>query len=118
MRAGAVLLPALALLLLAQLLMPRLLLLLLLRSCLPLGFQLLAGGVGSGAGMVDGAVLLRPCAKCRMVKSQLHWCRPPCPFPRSVLGMVDGAVLLVDANEGPLSQTKFVVEKAIKRGLR
>lgn len=35
-----------------------------------------------------------------------------------MLGMVDGAVLLVDANEGPLSQTKFVVEKAIKRGLR
>ncbi|KAI7835237.1 hypothetical protein COHA_010861, partial [Chlorella ohadii] len=35
-----------------------------------------------------------------------------------VLGMVDGAVLLVDANEGPLSQTKFVVEKALKRGLR
>jgi GTP-binding protein len=32
--------------------------------------------------------------------------------------MVDGAVLLVDACEGPLSQTKFVVEKAIKRGLR
>ncbi|EFN51124.1 hypothetical protein CHLNCDRAFT_141310 [Chlorella variabilis] len=35
-----------------------------------------------------------------------------------VLGMVDGAVLLVDANEGPLSQTKFVVEKALRRGLR
>ncbi|KAI3431850.1 hypothetical protein D9Q98_010602 [Chlorella vulgaris] len=35
-----------------------------------------------------------------------------------VLGMVDGAVLLVDANEGPLSQTKFVVEKALKRGLK
>ncbi|GAB4823663.1 hypothetical protein N2152v2_010709 [Parachlorella kessleri] len=34
-----------------------------------------------------------------------------------VLGMVDGAVLLVDATEGPLSQTKFVVEKALKRGL-
>ena len=32
--------------------------------------------------------------------------------------MVDGAVLLVDANEGPLSQTKFVVEKALKHGLR
>jgi hypothetical protein len=31
-----------------------------------------------------------------------------------VLGMVDGAVLLVDANEGPLSQTKFVVEKALQ----
>ncbi|KAL6785388.1 EFG7 [Auxenochlorella protothecoides x Auxenochlorella symbiontica] len=35
-----------------------------------------------------------------------------------VLGMVDGAVLLVDATEGPLSQTKFVVEKALQRGLR
>ncbi|KAK9808999.1 hypothetical protein WJX72_007651 [[Myrmecia] bisecta] len=34
-----------------------------------------------------------------------------------ILGMVDGAVLLVDANEGPLSQTKFVLEKALKRGL-
>ncbi len=32
--------------------------------------------------------------------------------------MVDGAVLLVDANEGPLSQTKFVVEKALRHGLR
>ena len=38
------------------------------------------------------------------------WCR--------VLGMVDGAVLLVDANEGPLSQTKFVVEKALQIGLK
>ena len=32
--------------------------------------------------------------------------------------MVDGAILLVDANEGPLSQTKFVVEKALRRGLK
>ena len=32
--------------------------------------------------------------------------------------MVDGAVLLVDANEGPLQQTKFVVEKALKAGIR
>lgn len=32
--------------------------------------------------------------------------------------MVEGAILLVDANEGPLSQTKFVVEKALRRGLR
>ena len=32
--------------------------------------------------------------------------------------MVDGAVLLVDATEGPMSQTKFVMEKSIKRGLR
>jgi GTP-binding protein len=35
-----------------------------------------------------------------------------------VLGMVDGAVLLVDAAEGPLAQTKFVVAKAVARGLR
>ena len=32
--------------------------------------------------------------------------------------MVDGAVLLVDAAEGPLAQTKFVVSKAVSRGLR
>ena len=31
--------------------------------------------------------------------------------------MVDGAVLLVDANEGPLQQTKFVVEKALRAGI-
>ena len=31
--------------------------------------------------------------------------------------MVDGAVLLVDANEGPLSQTKFVLAKALRAGL-
>lgn len=35
----------------------------------------------------------------------------------SVLGMVDGAVLLVDASEGALSQTKFVLDKALKAGL-
>lgn len=32
--------------------------------------------------------------------------------------MVDGCILLVDASEGPLSQTKFVLEKALKAGLR
>ena len=32
--------------------------------------------------------------------------------------MVDGAVLLVDANEGPLQQTRFVVEKALRAGIR
>jgi predicted membrane GTPase involved in stress response len=31
--------------------------------------------------------------------------------------MVDGAVLLVDAVEGPLAQTKFVLAKALARGL-
>jgi GTP-binding protein len=35
-----------------------------------------------------------------------------------VLGMVDGAVLLVDASEGPMPQTKFVLMKALKLGLR
>jgi GTP-binding protein len=30
--------------------------------------------------------------------------------------MVDGAVLLVDAAEGALAQTKFVLQKALRRG--
>src|SRR5690349_18526035 len=34
-----------------------------------------------------------------------------------VLNMVDGVVLLVDAVEGPMPQTRFVTEKAVKRGL-
>ena len=44
-------------------------------------------------------------------------CEKAALFDR-ILDMVDGCVLLVDANEGPLSQTKFVVEKAVKHGLR
>jgi GTP-binding protein len=35
-----------------------------------------------------------------------------------ILSMVDGAIVLVDAAEGPLPQTKFVVGKALARGLR
>jgi GTP-binding protein len=35
-----------------------------------------------------------------------------------ILNMVDGAIVLVDAAEGPLPQTKFVVSKALKKGLR
>lgn len=35
-----------------------------------------------------------------------------------ILHMVDGAIVLVDAAEGPLPQTKFVVSKALKMGLR
>ncbi len=34
-----------------------------------------------------------------------------------VLNMVDGVLLLVDAVEGPMPQTRFVTEKAVKRGL-
>ncbi len=33
------------------------------------------------------------------------------------LSMVDGAVLLVDASEGPLPQTRFVLKKTLDRGL-
>jgi GTP-binding protein TypA/BipA len=33
------------------------------------------------------------------------------------LSMVDGAILLVDASEGPLPQTRFVVRKALERDL-
>ncbi len=35
-----------------------------------------------------------------------------------ILNMVDGVVVLVDASEGPLPQTKFVVSKALKLGMR
>ena len=35
-----------------------------------------------------------------------------------ILNMVDGVIVLVDAAEGPLPQTKFVVSKALKKGLR
>ena len=35
-----------------------------------------------------------------------------------ILNMVDGALVLVDAAEGPLPQTKFVVSKALKMGLK
>jgi GTP-binding protein len=35
-----------------------------------------------------------------------------------ILNMVDGALVLVDAAEGPLPQTKFVVTKALKVGLK
>lgn len=34
------------------------------------------------------------------------------------LMMVDGVVLLVDAAEGPLPQTRFVLQKAIERGIK
>src|SRR6266516_5393178 len=35
-----------------------------------------------------------------------------------ILNMVDGALVLVDAAEGPLPQAKFVVSKALKMGLK
>ena len=35
-----------------------------------------------------------------------------------ILNMVDGAIVLVDAAEGPMPQTKFVVSKALKVGLK
>jgi GTP-binding protein len=35
-----------------------------------------------------------------------------------VLNMVDGAILLVDASEGPLPQTRFVLQKALAQGIK
>lgn len=35
-----------------------------------------------------------------------------------VLNMVDGAVLLVDASEGPLPQTRFVLKKALEQNIK
>ncbi|MGQ0615146.1 MAG: translational GTPase TypA [Planctomycetaceae bacterium] len=35
-----------------------------------------------------------------------------------VLGMVDGVLLLVDAFDGPMAQTRFVLRKAFERGLK
>src|SRR3954463_4181263 len=35
-----------------------------------------------------------------------------------ILSMVDSAIVLVDAAEGPMPQTKFVLGKALRKGLR
>ncbi len=35
-----------------------------------------------------------------------------------IMSLVDGAILLVDAKEGPMPQTKFVLKKAIQAGLK
>src|SRR5438309_9423326 len=35
-----------------------------------------------------------------------------------ILSMVDGCIVLCDAAEGPLPQTKFVLAKALKQGIR
>ncbi len=35
-----------------------------------------------------------------------------------ILNMVDGAILLVDASEGPLPQTRFVLKKALEQDLK
>src|SRR5258706_15709637 len=35
-----------------------------------------------------------------------------------IINMADGAILLVDAAEGPLPQTKFVLQKALERRLK
>ncbi len=35
-----------------------------------------------------------------------------------VLNMVDGAILLVDASEGPLPQTRFVLKKALEQNIK
>jgi len=35
-----------------------------------------------------------------------------------IMSMVDGVALVVDATEGPMTQTRFVLSKALGRGLR
>ena len=35
-----------------------------------------------------------------------------------VLGMVDGCMILDDANEGTIPQTRFVLKKALEKGIR
>jgi len=35
-----------------------------------------------------------------------------------VLSMVDGVLLIVDAQEGPMPQTRFVLKKAFENGLK
>jgi GTP-binding protein len=35
-----------------------------------------------------------------------------------IMTMVDGVVLVVCATEGPMPQTKFVLQKALKRGIK
>lgn len=35
-----------------------------------------------------------------------------------IMSMVDGVALIVDATEGPMTQTRFVLSKALARGLR
>ena len=35
-----------------------------------------------------------------------------------ILSMVEGVVVVVDASEGPMTQTKFVLTKAIQRNLK
>lgn len=35
-----------------------------------------------------------------------------------IMSMVDGVALVVDATEGPMTQTRFVLKKALSRGLR
>lgn len=57
------------------------------------------------------------CASVYLCSAHALLCCAVPPHTNRVLGMVDGAVLLVDAMEGPLAQTKFVLAKALSRGL-
>ncbi|PON81589.1 GTP-binding protein TypA [Trema orientale] len=50
--------------------------------------------------------------------TSISWKENELNMVERVVGMVEGAVLVVDAGEGPLAQTKFVLAKALKYGLR
>src|SRR5262249_26955094 len=58
--------------------------------------------------------------ECRGVKTNTVATPGPADFGGEVertLAMVDGVMLLVDASEGPLPQTRFVLKKALDAGL-
>src|SRR3984893_9951523 len=66
-----------------------------------------------------GITILAKCTSVEWQGARLNIVDPPghADFGGEVeriLSMVDGALVLVDAAEGPLPQTKFVVSKALK----
>lgn len=63
------------------------------------------------------AVLVCPCLCACLVLTRVCCCAAVSVHTHRVIGLVDGAILVVDASEGPLAQTKFVVGKALARGL-
>ncbi|HEY0218203.1 MAG TPA: translational GTPase TypA [Afipia sp.] len=70
-----------------------------------------------------GITILAKCTSVHWEDTQINIVDTPghadfgCEVER-ILSMVDGVIVLVDAAEGPMPQTKFVVGKALKLGLK